>query len=87
MASADIFWTEEENEENKYKEIQLFLLKAAQYGKLFINKDYFNFDKYNTRCKDMRIINQLRNDKTYPMFITYKEFIKLDSADIIDILI
>ena len=87
MASADIFWTEKENEENKYKEIQLFLLKAAQYGKLFINKDYFNFDKYNTRCKDMRIINQLRNDKTYPMFITYKEFIELDCADIIDILI
>ena len=86
-ASADIFWTEKENEENKYKEIQLFLLKAAQYGKLFINKEYFNFDKYNTRCKDMRIINQLRNDKNYPLFITYREFIELDCADIIDILI
>ena len=87
MAAADLFWTEEENEENQYKEIQLFLLKAAQYGKLFLNKDRFNFDRFSERCKDIRIINQLRNDKKYPMFISYKEFDKLDPIDLIDILI
>lgn len=86
-ASADIFWTEEENEEKQYKEIQLFLLKAAQYGKLFVKKDYFNFEKFNTRCKEMRVINQLRNDKKSPLYITYKEFIKLEYTDIIEILI
>ena len=86
LASADLFWTEKQNEE-QFKEVQLFLLKASQYGKYFVNKDLFNFDKYNKVCNDMRIINQLRNDKKYPMFITYKEYIKLNDSDIIDILI
>ena len=86
LASADIFWTEEENE-NHFKEVQLIILKASQYGKYFVNKDNFNFDRYNTICKDMRIINQLRNDKYYPMFITYREYIELNHTDIIDILI
>ena len=86
-ASADIFWTEKENEEKQYKEVQLFLLKAAQYGKLFVNKGYFNYEKFNIRCKNMRIINQLRNDEKYPIFITYREFIRLEYTDIIDTLI
>ena len=86
LASANIFWTEDQNEE-QYKEVQLFLLKASQYGKYFVNKDEFNFDKYNTICKDMRIINQLRNNKSYPMLITYKEYIELNHPDIIEILL
>ena len=86
LASANIFWTEAHNEE-QYKEVQLFLLKAAQYGKNFVNKDEFNFDKYNTVCKDMRIINQLRNNESYPMLITYREYIELNHTDIIEILL
>ena len=84
--AADLFWTEEQNEEH-YKEIQLFLLKVAQYGKYFVDKDLFNYDKFNSKCKDIRILNHIRNDEEYPIFITYKEYLELNSEDIIEILI
>ena len=40
-ASANIFWTKEDNDE-QLKKIQLFLLKAAQYGQNFVKEDEFN---------------------------------------------
>ena len=86
LVAADIFWREKENDE-QYKEIQLFLLKVAQYGKYFIDKDLFNFDKFNTICKDIRIINQLRNNEDNPLLITYEEYLAMNVLDIIDILI
>ena len=86
VASANIFWTEDENEDQK-KEVQLFVLKAAQYGKNFVNKEEFNYTKFNGICKNIRIINQLRNDEKYPIFITYNEYIEMDPLDMIEILI
>ena len=86
IASANIFWTNTENEENN-KEVQLFLLKSAQFGKNFVEKSDFNFDKFNSICYNMRIINQIRNDEKYPLFITYREFCAMNPKDIIEILL
>ena len=33
------------------------------------------------------MVNQLRNDKKYPILITYKEYTQLYSKDIIDIML
>ena len=86
LASANIFWTKEDEDEQK-KKIQLFLLKAAQYGKNFVKEGEFNFDKFNAICKDIRIVNQLRNDDYFPLFITFKEYQEYQHLDIIEILI
>ena len=86
MASANIYWTENNNEEQQ-KETQLFLLKVAQFCKKYVDRSEFNFDKFNQNCKEMRIVNNLRNDKKYPMFITYKEFKNFEQKDLISILI
>ena len=88
MACSYLFWTEEENENNK-KEMQLFLIKAAQFGKNFLTKgrEEFNYDKFNEKCKEIRMVNQLRNDKNYPLFITYKEYTELIPKDIIKIML
>jgi len=85
-ASANIFWTENNNEQNQ-KETQLFVLKVAQFMKKFVNKEEFNFLRFNQICKEMRIINNLRNDPKYPVFITYKEYVRIDPKDLISILI
>ena len=83
IASANIFWTneKEENEEENKKELQLFILKAAQLGKYFMEKDDFNFDRFVEICRSIRIINSLRNDETTPIFITYKEYKEIDDKN------
>ena len=88
MACSYLFWTDEDTDNNK-KELQLFIIKAAQFGKNFLTngKEEFNYDKFNERCKDIRMVNQLRNDKRYPLYITYKEYIELNPKDIIDIML
>lgn len=83
LASAHMFWTENNNNGNK-KELQLFILKAAQYIKKYTNKEQFNFDKFYERCKDIRIINSLRNDERDPIFITFTEYDSIDPNDIIN---
>ena len=85
-ASANIYWTENNNEK-KQKETQLFLLKVAQFAKKFVDKEEFNFDKFNQICKEMRIVNNLRNDAKYPIYITYKEYKEIDPQELISILI
>ena len=85
-ACANIFWTEANNNEFR-KEIQLFVLKAAQYAKKFVNKEDFNYDKFIEICKDLRVINNLRNDKNTPIFITFREYKQVNSKDIISKLI
>ena len=87
-ACSYIFWTEDENDNNK-KDLQLFIIKAAQFGKNFLvkGKDDFNYDKFNEKCKEIRMVNQLRNDKKYPFFITYNEYRELIPRDIIDIML
>ena len=87
-ACSYIFWTEEENDNIK-KDLQLFIIKAAQFGKNFLTKgkEEFNYDKFNERCKEIRIVNQLRNDKNYPLYITYREYAELMPRDIISIML
>ena len=87
-ACSYIFWTEEENDNSK-KELQLFIIKAAQFGKNFLTKgkEEFNYDKFNERCKEIRMVNQLRNDENYPLFITYREYTELMPRDIIRIML
>ena len=58
LAAANIFWTNNAEYEEK-KEAQIFLLRAAQHAKYFVKKDLFNFDKFYTTCKDIRIVNNL----------------------------
>ena len=81
-ACANIFWTENNDEEFK-KEVQLFLIKAAQYAKKFVNKEDFNYDKFNEICRDMRIVNNLRNDEHFPIYITFREYKEMKSKEII----
>ena len=85
-ASANIFWTENNNEQDQ-KSTQLFLLQVAQFCKKYADKNFFNFDKFNENCKKIRVVNNLRNDPRYPVFITFKEYEQLDPKDIISILI
>ena len=80
--AANIYWTNDENEGSK-KEIQMYLLKAAQHGKYFLEKEEFNFDKFVEICKEIRMVNSLRNDPNFPRFITYKEFHDMEPKSLI----
>ena len=55
------------------KNSQLFVLEAAQYGKNFVKNEIFNFEKFLDICKDIRIVNNLRNDENKPRFISFNE--------------
>ena len=82
-AAANIFWIEDESENNK-KEAQVNLLKAAQLGKIFVDiEERFNYDKFVEICKDLRILNNLRNNKEGPIFITYKEYKSINWEELI----
>ena len=59
------------------KDIQLHLLKAAQHGKNFVSKDSYNYEQFVEICKNIRIVNNLR-DREYPRLITYKEFVNIN---------
>ena len=80
LASANLFWLDdknkiEENSESKDKKLlQLEFLRAAHYGKTFLQKEEFDFDKFNEICKEIRIINNLRNHPWQPRYITYDEY-------------
>ena len=76
IASANLFWQKnDKSEEKKDKKIlQLEFLRAAQYGKTFLQKEEFDFDKFNKICEDIRILNNLRNHPWQPRFITYNEY-------------
>jgi len=82
-AAANIFWIEDESD-NRRKEAQMNLLKAAQLGKIFVDvEEEFNYDKFVEICKDLRIINNLRNCKESPIFITYKEYKSINWEELI----
>ena len=82
-AAANIYWKEEESDTIK-KEVQLYLLKAAQLGKIFVDiEEEFNYDKFVEICKDLRIVNNLRNNKESPLFITYKQYKSLNYPELI----
>ena len=98
IAAANIFWIcnnllnyndyQNLSDIEKYnvdkKNSQLFLLEAAQYGKNFVKNENFNFDKFLEICKEIRIINNLRNHETKPRFITFNEYKSLDPEDLIN---
>ena len=94
MIAGDIFWTICDNSNdnlnnfdiynNEKKELQLFILESAQYGKSFVRSDAFNFEKFLQFCKDIRIVNNLRNHSTKPKFITFKEYKNMDFYDLIN---
>ena len=66
------------------KEAQLFVLEAAQYAKNFVKSEQFNFDKFLQFCKDIRIVNNLRNNLNRPKLITFNEYKKMDFNDLIN---
>jgi hypothetical protein len=80
IASANLFWLEDYNknknndEKKDRKLLQLEFLRAAQYGKTFLQREEFDFDKFNDICKDIKIINNLRNHPWQPRYITYEEY-------------
>ena len=63
MAAINLFFLEDNEEASEKKEQQILLIKAAQYGKSFVQKGDFNYEKYVERCRDLRIIYSLRNLK------------------------
>ena len=82
-AAANIYWKEEETDEIK-KEAQMYLLKAAQLGKIFANaEEEFNHDKFLGICKDLRVVNNLRNNEDSQILITYKEYESLTFQELI----
>ena len=85
IAAGNIFWAGDPLDEENYekKEVQLFILKAAQYGKNFLESDDFNYDKFLETCKDIRVVNNLRTHSTKPRLITFNEYKNLDSKDLI----
>jgi hypothetical protein len=98
IAAANIFWvydysmkgdantnlTKLESYNKDKKEAQLWILEAAQHGKYFVKNEIFNFDKFLEICKDIRIINNLRNHEIKPKFITYNEYKQLEPNDLIN---
>ena len=82
-AATNIFYIDEESSSNK-KEAQMHLIKAAQFGKLFVKEEEnFNYYKFIDICKDLRIVNNLRNNKETPIFITYKEYKNINWKELI----
>ena len=95
IAGANIFWNynNKNNTSSNFdiynkdkKDGQLFILEAAQYGKNFVKSDKFNFDKFLEFCKDIRIVNNLRNHPTRPKLITYNEYKNMEFNSLINIL-
>ncbi|MCQ2818452.1 MAG: hypothetical protein MJ252_14385 [archaeon] len=62
---------------------QLFMLKAAQHGKNFVQKGDYNFNMFVDVCKDIRIVNNLHMSDR-PRFITFGEYKKMSSDDLIN---
>ena len=85
ISAANLFWLEKnQSKNNKNKQIQIYLLKAAQFGKCFVQQGEFNFDRFVDSCKNIRIINNLRNfDKEKTRFITFNEIKKMKYYDLI----
>jgi hypothetical protein len=65
---------------------QIYLIKVAQHGKTFLTKNEFNFNHFVSVCRDLRILNNLR---TYdnPRLITYEQYKKLETRQLIKLLI
>ena len=82
IAAANIYWSEKDLNKEK-KNIQLYILNAAQFGKSFVEKEIFNFDNFVEICKEIRIINNLRNHNTKSRLITFNEYKSMNSRQLI----
>ncbi len=74
------------DENNDKKKIQFYLLKAAQYGKNYVQN--LNYDFFVQTCQEIRVLNNLhccQNINDIPRYITYSEYKTI--KDIIKILI
>ena len=77
-AAANIYWTEEDTDTFQKRDIQNFIIKAAQFGKSIAEKEVFNYHKFNFICKSIRIINSMRNFPLKPRYLTYKEYLSMN---------
>jgi hypothetical protein len=57
-------------------------MRAAQHGKTFLNYTEFNFNFFVQICRDLRILNNLRQSDT-PRFITYDQYHTLEPKQLI----
>ena len=89
IAAGNVFWSVHNEEEEDFgkKELQLLLLKAAQFGKIYLNENEFNFDKYVENNKDIKCVNNLRNHSKFSRLITFNEYQNMESKDLIKKLI
>jgi len=69
------------------KKIQFYLLKAAQYGKNFVQ--YLNYDLFVQYCKEIRVLNNLHicQSTDLPRFITYAQYKSIGAKELIKRLI
>jgi len=84
-SAANLFYLEKNGDKNQ--QVQMYMLKAAQYGKNFVENENFNYNKFVEICKEIRIINNLRNCKERPRLITYLEYKKLKPKQLIKLLL
>ena len=84
-SAANLFYLDKNGDKNK--EVQMYMLKAAQYGKNFVENENFNYNKFVEICKEIRIINNLRNCLDCPRLITYLEYKQLKPKQLIKYLL
>lgn len=78
-AAGYLYWIEKVAETHGKKDLQNFFLRAANYGKSIFGKNEFNFDRFNNLCKNLRIINTMKNFEEMPRFLTLEEYEALNS--------
>jgi hypothetical protein len=85
-AAGHIYWTQQDPDTYNKRDVQIFLMKAAQFGKSVVQKEEFNFVKFNDICKKIRIINNMRNFSLKPRYITYGEYESMENDNPVEII-
>jgi len=83
-AASDIYWIEKYPDTFYKRDAQIFLVKAAQFGKNFLNSKIFNIHKFDEVCQYIRITNNMRNFPLKARYITYRELASMDMQEIIN---
>jgi hypothetical protein len=83
-AASDIYWVEKDPDTFHKRDAQIFLVKAAQFGKSFLKTKIFNIHKFDEICQSIRIINNMRNFPLKTRFITYRELASMDMQEVIN---
>ena len=82
--ASDIYWIEKDPETFYKRDAQIFLVKAAQFGKSFLKTKIFNIHKFDEICQSIRIINNMRNFPLKTRYITYRELASMDMQEVIN---